>query len=106
MANASSSTFQTEIAQQYQNRIRKNRDRMFQFLGYDNVSWNNTNAEHAIKMLATHVNKDVNAYRATTIADTLKVVSICQTCKYREVRFLKFLLSKRKDIKMTGMKEM
>jgi hypothetical protein len=32
--------------------LEKNRDKLFTFLEYDGVSWNNNNAEHAIKAFA------------------------------------------------------
>jgi hypothetical protein len=93
------SSYKTEIAQQYQNRIKRNRHKLFQFLNYDNVSWNNSNAEHAIKILALHANKDINSFRETRIDDYLKIISIYQTCEYRNISFLKFLLSKETNIK-------
>jgi hypothetical protein len=92
------SFYKTEIAQQYQNRFKRNRQKLFEFLNYDNVSWNNTNAEHAIKILAMHANKDINSFRKTRIDDYLKIMSIYQTCEYRNLSFLKFLLSKERII--------
>ncbi len=44
--------FKTEVAIKYQKRFEKNASKLFTFLGYDNVPWNNNNAEHAIKPLA------------------------------------------------------
>ena len=35
-------------------RLEKNRNKMFTFLDFDNVPWNNNNAEHAIKKLAAY----------------------------------------------------
>lgn len=90
--------YKTEIAQQYQSRVKRNRRKLFQFLNYDNISWNNTNAEHAIKILAMHANKDINAFRETRIDNYLKIMSIYQTCEYRSISFLKFLLSKERSI--------
>jgi len=84
---------QTDIAQQYQTRLNKNRNNLFEFLNHDNVGWNNSNAEHAIKILALHTNKDLNAFRKTRIDDYLKIMSIYQSCEYKNISFLKFLLS-------------
>jgi hypothetical protein len=39
----------TEVSSSLQKRINKNRDRLFTFLDYDNVPWNNNNAEHAVR---------------------------------------------------------
>jgi predicted RecB family nuclease len=44
--------YKTDFAQKAQERFRKNRARLFTFLDYDNVPWNNNNAEHAIKAFA------------------------------------------------------
>jgi predicted RecB family nuclease len=98
LLKVSSTTYKTEVAQQYQIRLKRNEDKLFQFLYHDNVSWNNNNAEHVIKILAMHANKDMNAYRETRIDDYLKIMSIYQTCKLRNISFLKFLLSKKKTI--------
>jgi len=89
------STYQTEIALQYQTRIKKNQNTLFEFLRYDNVSWNNSNAEHAIKILALHTNKNINAFRKSRIDEYLKIMSIYQSCEYKNISFLKFLLSKK-----------
>ena len=44
--------YNTGVAQKYQERFKRNRARLFTFLDYDNVPWNNNNAEHAIKSFA------------------------------------------------------
>ena len=90
-----SSVYQTEIANQYQTRIKKNQNTLFEFLRYDNVSWNNSNAEHAIKILASHANKNINTFRKSRIDEYLKIMSIYQSCEYKNISFLKFLLSKK-----------
>lgn len=90
--------FKTEIAQQYQTRLKKNRNTLFEFLNHNNVSWNNTNAEHAIKILALHANKNINSFKKSRIDDYLKIMSIYQTCEYKNISFLKFLLSQKTAI--------
>ena len=85
--------FRTEIAIKYQNRFMRNRNKLFEFINHDNVSWNNNNAEHAIKILAMHANKDLNGFRETRIDDYLKIMSIYQSCKFQNISFLKYLLS-------------
>ena len=70
----------------------------FQFLNYDNVSWNNTNAEHAIKKLSTHRNDNIKFFQSSRIAEYLKIMSIYVTCHYKGISFLKFLLSGVKNI--------
>ena len=40
------------MAISYKKRFEKNRDKLFTFLTYDGIPWNNNNAEHAIKQFA------------------------------------------------------
>ena len=54
--------YNTEIAQKAQERLKRNRARLFTFLDYDNVPWNNNNAEHAIKAFADLRAGDRGAY--------------------------------------------
>lgn len=89
--------YQSEVAQQYQQRLKKNENKLFTFLNYDNIGWNNTNAEHAIKLLATHRNKNTKFLRSSRMESYLKIMSIYQTCEYREISFLQFMLSKEVD---------
>jgi hypothetical protein len=91
-------TYNTELAQKVQKRFIKNKGRLFTFLDYDNVPWNNNNAEHAIKLFADL--RDVIGGRTTEsgIQYYLKLLSICQTCAYREIDFLRFLRSGEKKI--------
>ena len=81
------------VAQKYQARLTKHRDTLFTFLDYDNLAWNNTYAEHAIKILATHRNKNIKYFRESRMDDYLRIMSLYQTCEYKRISFLKFLLS-------------
>ena len=93
-----SSDFKSEAAIKCQQRFEKNRDKLFTFLSYDNVPWNNNNAEHAIKAFARL--RDVIAGSSTKkgVVDYLTLLSIAQSCEYRELDFLDFLRSREKDI--------
>ena len=44
--------YESEIARKYKKRFAKYRDKLFTFLDYDDIPWNNNNAEHAIKAFA------------------------------------------------------
>jgi len=90
--------FKTEIAIKYQKRFEKYADKLFTFLDYDNVPWNNNNAEHAIKPFAKlrHVFGGVSTPKA--IHDYLVLLSVAETCKYRGISFLDFLRSGELDI--------
>ena len=93
-----STDYTSQIVLKYKKRFMKNKNKLFEFLNHDNVSWNNTNAEHAIKLLALHRNDTFKWFSSTKIGDYLKLISIYQTCRYNEVSFLKFLVSKEKDL--------
>lgn len=92
------SKFQTEIGIYYQERFNRNRNTLFTFINYDNVSWNNNNAEKAIKLLAIHTNMKIKLFSEDRMREYLKIMSIYQTCVYYNVSFLKFILSKERNM--------
>jgi Transposase IS66 family len=49
----SKTRFGTEVGVGYKKRFEKNKEKLFTFLDYDDVPWNNNAAEHAIKAFAT-----------------------------------------------------
>lgn len=79
-------------------RFEKNRDKLFTFLKYDGVPWNNNNAEHAIKAFAKLRDVIGGSSSEKGIREYLILLSVCQTCKYMGVDFLDFLRSGEKDI--------
>lgn len=88
----------TDAAIKCRQRFERNRDKLFTFLSYDGVPWNNNNAEHAIKAFAKL--RDVIRGSCTQDAarNYLVLLSLCETCKYMGVDFLDFLRSGEKDI--------
>jgi len=90
--------YQSEAALKCKERFEKNRDRLFTFLNYDGVPWNNNNAEHAIKAFARirRIMQGLSTPKATD--DYLILLSVCQTCKYSGLDFMDFLRSEKKDI--------
>ena len=94
----SKQNFQTEVAAGYKRRFEKNRSKLFTFLDHDGVPWNNNNAEHAIKALVRLRNRIGGQSSAKGMRDYLVLLSISQTCKYKGVSFLDFLLSGQMDI--------
>jgi transposase len=88
----------TDIVAKYKKRFERNRAKLFTFLDYDGVPWNNNNAEHAIKAFALLRNAIRGASSAKGIREYLTLLSICETCKYKGVSFLRFLRSGEKDI--------
>ena len=89
---------QSEIVAKLKDRLEKNRDKLFTFLRFDGVPWNNNNAEHAVKSFASlrHVIGGLTTEKG--LREYLVLLSLCQTCKYMGVDFLDFLRSGEKDI--------
>ena len=71
---------------------------LFTFLSHDGVPWNNNNAEHAIKSFAQYREVADNLLNVNGLRNYLVLLSIYQTCRYKGLSFLKFLLSKELDI--------
>jgi hypothetical protein len=92
------SDFKSETASKCKQRFEKNRDKLFTFLRYDGVPWNNNNAEHAIKAFARL--RDVISGTSTKkgVDEYLTLLSVAQTCEYQGLDFLSFLRSEEKDI--------
>jgi predicted RecB family nuclease len=90
--------WQSEAALKCKDRFERNRDKLFTFLIYDGVPWNNNNAEHAIKAFARVRDVVGGASTEKGLGEYLTLLSVCQTCKYMGVDFLDFLRSGEKDI--------
>jgi hypothetical protein len=88
----------SELAESYQKRLLKNESRLFTFLDHDGVPWNNNTAEHAIKTFARFRELYDGQMGEEGLLEYLVLLSVQQTCKYRGVRFLKFLLSRDEDV--------
>src|SRR5262249_55012168 len=90
--------FHSDLAQAYQQRLTKNRGKLFTFLKHDSVPWNNNSAEHAIKQYAYYRKVSDGQMMEAGLSDYLVLLSVCQTCKYKGISFLKFLLSAERDV--------
>lgn len=98
--------FESEIAGQYGKRILKYQSKLFTFLEHDSVPWNNNNAEHAVKYFAKYRRLTNGRVTESGLQNYLVLLSVYQTCRYKEIRFLDFLLSKARDIdRFVAMKE-
>jgi predicted RecB family nuclease len=90
--------YKTEIALKYQKRFQKNQNKLFTFLDHDGVTWNNNNAEHAIRAFA-RLRKIIRGMtNERGIRVSLILLSICVTCKRKGISFLDFLRSGKKHI--------
>jgi predicted RecB family nuclease len=91
---------ESELARYYQHRFLKYRNKLFTFLDYDGVPWNNNNAENAVKRFVTR-RKGMGgtaAFSEKGIRDYLVLLSIYQTLRFRQLNFWQFLLSGETDI--------
>ena len=79
-------------------RFEKNRDKLFTFLRFDGVPWNNNNAEHAIKAFGRLRDVMKGSSTENGFREYLILLSVCQTCKYQGLDFLNFLRSGEEDI--------
>jgi hypothetical protein len=85
-------SFTSEIARGYARRVGKYKGCLFRFLEHDGVPWNNSSAERAIKSFAKFRSSSNGVVTEQTIRDYLVILSICVTCEYRGINFLKVLL--------------
>jgi len=85
--------FQSELAAHYQKRVGKYKDKLFTFLDHDGVPWNNNNAEVAIKRFASRRRIMGASFNEKGIQDYLVFLSIYQTCRNKNISFLRFLRS-------------
>jgi hypothetical protein len=95
-------SFRSEAAEALRQRLLKNRDKLFTFIQHDGVPWNNNNAENAIKRFAYYREDTIGVMKEVGLTDYLVLLSLCHTCRYRGMSFLKFLLSRERDIDAFG----
>ena len=94
----SEQSIRSETAEALRSRLIKYQDKLFTFLNHDGVPWNNNNAEHAIKQFAYYRENTNGMLTEHGMNDYLLLLSRCQTCHYKGVSFLKFLLSRERDV--------
>jgi predicted RecB family nuclease len=93
-----SQQYHSELAESYQKRLLKNRKGLFTFLQHDGVPWNNNSAEHALHRFAYYRTISNGKMTELGLEDYLILLSTYQTCRYKGISFLKFLLSRENDI--------
>lgn len=82
----------TEVGLALQKRIGKNSDKLFTFLSYDGVPWNNNNAEHAVRAFTRLRNVIITSSLKGT-REYATLLSIQQILRYRGHVFLEFMRS-------------
>lgn len=88
----------SETAVKLRNRLQKNQNKLFTFLRFDGVPWNNNNAEHAVKAFATLRKVIGGSSTKSGIQEYLILLTICETCKFKGLDFLDFLRSSERSI--------
>jgi predicted RecB family nuclease len=94
LRNVCNGTFASELALKYQKRLAKCGEKLFTFLKYDGVSWNNNSAENAVKHFMRYKRTSDGLFSERSIKEALVILSVLQTCKLNGINFLGFLLSK------------
>jgi Zincin-like metallopeptidase/Transposase IS66 family len=87
----------TEAGLALKKRIEKNRNKLFTFLDYDGVPWNNNNAEHALRAF-TRLRNIMTTSTPKGHREYATLLSIQQTLRYRGMGFLEFLRLGRMEI--------
>jgi hypothetical protein len=86
--------YKSEIASKYAKRFKKHWEQLWTFLHNDNVPWNNNNAEAAVKAFAQHRRGVKGQMHVRGITEYLQMLTVAQTCRYRNISFLSFLQKK------------
>lgn len=98
--------YTSDIAQTFQKRFIKYREKLFVFLNIDGIPWNNNMAERAIRHLAVQ-RKISGSFGQESTPNYLRLLSVTQTCRFQNKSLLQFLLSGEKDIdKFKGSKDL
>ena len=90
--------YESDAAKALQERLLRSRDRLFTFLDHNGVSWNNNLAENAIKRISAYRENVGRTIKETGLTEHLVLLSLYQSCRVRDVSFLKFLLSRERNL--------
>ena len=88
----------SEVAITLRDRLLRCRDKLFTFIKHDGIPWNNNSAENVIKRFAYYREQVPKQLKVGGLVDYLVLLSVCETCRYKGVSFLRFMLSGFKDI--------
>jgi hypothetical protein len=91
-------SYESDASKALQERLHRNRARLFTFLQHDGVSWNNNVAENAIRRFGYYREDVGRSIKEKGLVEHLELLSLYQTCKVRGISFLKFLLSRERDL--------
>jgi hypothetical protein len=80
----------SELYNKYAKRLKKHWDELWLFLSHDDVPWNNNNAEAAVKAFAHHRRTVNGVVSEGGLKDYLRILTLAQTCRYRNISFLDY----------------
>ena len=80
----------SEAASKLVERLQKNRNKMFTFLDFDDVPWNNNNAEHAVKAFASLRRVIDGSTTEKGLRDFLDSAESLRDVQIQECRFPRF----------------
>lgn len=89
--NVLNQKFHSKLAVKLIKRLTKNQNKLFGFLNYNGIPWNNNNAEFAIKAFALYRKKVNGSYNEKGLKDYLLMLSISKSCHFQNINFLDFL---------------
>jgi hypothetical protein len=95
----------SDFALKYQSKFAKYGDRLFTFLGHDGVPWNNNNAEHAIKKFVKYRRNADGRFTERSLGNHLVLLSVLESCEYKSLPVLRFLLSKATELSFRSMRQ-
>jgi hypothetical protein len=104
LESVASAEFSSLLANKYKKRFQKSGEKMFTFMEYDGVPWNNNNAEHAIKRFANYRRDADGRFTERTLQEYLVLATVFETCEFNNVNVLEFLLSRKTSLE--GLLEM
>lgn len=91
------SVYNFEVTVKFQKRFLRYKNSLFTFMEEDNIPWNNNMAERAIRQLAVQ-RKISGSFYKDAVPHYLLLLAISQTCRFQDKSFLKFLISKEKNV--------
>jgi hypothetical protein len=83
--------YSSELAIKCIKRFKKHWDELWTFLKNDGVPWNNNNAEAGVKAFAFYRRGVKGLLREKRLPEYLEMLTVAQTCRFRNVSFLSFL---------------
>jgi predicted RecB family nuclease len=96
--NMANNHYNSEVAEGYQRRFNKYKNKLFTFLLYDGIPWNNNDAENAVKKFVFLRRMIGGSSTKTGIKEYLILLSIRETLRRKNASLFQFLINKETNI--------